>query len=244
MQALSNPRPLRLVGYARVSSAGQALHGVSVPEQERAVREWCAVNGHDLVAIHVDNGISGKLSAEDRPALAAALLDIEADRADGLVVTSLDRLARELTHQEAALATIWSAGGRAFEVIHGEILRDDPRDPMRTFVRQVMGAAAQLEASMIRARLPRGRALKHARGGFAGGRTVPYGQMVDGVGRDAMRTADPECVAIIERIRQERAAGTTLAATAQGLNADAVVTPRGGRWHSMSVKRIAERASA
>ena len=35
-------------------------------------------------------------------------------------------------------------------------MRDDPDDPMLTFVRQVMGASAQLERGMIRARMQGG----------------------------------------------------------------------------------------
>jgi DNA invertase Pin-like site-specific DNA recombinase len=60
---------MRLVGYSRVSSLGQALAGVSVPEQERAMREWCASMAHELVAVLADNGITGRLPAEVRPAL-------------------------------------------------------------------------------------------------------------------------------------------------------------------------------
>jgi DNA invertase Pin-like site-specific DNA recombinase len=163
-----NLTTLRLVAYLRVSTESQALAGTSVPEQRRVVEQWASEHGYEIVSVHCDNGISGTLDTEDRPGLAAALVEIEDGSADGLVMVALDRLARELHIQEAALARCWAAGGRVFEV-RGEILRDDPSDPYRTFVRQVMGAASQLEAGMIRARLRRGRQAKARAGGYVGG---------------------------------------------------------------------------
>ena len=105
--------------------------------------------------------------------LAAALAALEAD-ADALVVANIDRLARALHVQEAVLAKAWAAGARVFSVTDGEILKDDPTDPMRTFVRQVMGAAAQLERGMVVARMQGGRRRLAAAGRHIGG-TVPYG---------------------------------------------------------------------
>ncbi|WP_406502327.1 hypothetical protein [Streptomyces sp. NBC_01602] len=43
----------------------------------------------------------------------------------GIVAPNLDRLARELVVQEAALAQCWKHGGRAFMADQGEILPDD-----------------------------------------------------------------------------------------------------------------------
>jgi DNA invertase Pin-like site-specific DNA recombinase len=91
--------------------------------------------------------------------------------ADGLVVHRVDRLARELHVQEVALAHARSAGEhvKVFEVAEGgEIKRDDPHDPQRKFLRQVMGAAAELVRGMIAARLQGGRRRKAARGGYIG----------------------------------------------------------------------------
>lgn len=47
--------------------------------------------------------MSGALPVHERPGLLAALEALEADEAHGLVVHRLDRLARELHVQEAAL---------------------------------------------------------------------------------------------------------------------------------------------
>ncbi|MFF7191487.1 hypothetical protein ACFZAR_41345 [Streptomyces sp. NPDC008222] len=43
----------------------------------------------------------------------------------------MNRLARELVVQEAALAQTWKHSGRAFMADQVEILPDDPEDPIR-----------------------------------------------------------------------------------------------------------------
>src|SRR5207244_11738718 len=88
-----------------------------------------------------------------------------------------DRLARTLSVQEAALASVWAQGGRVF-LPEGEVLRDDPDDPMRTAMRQMMGVFSQLERGMITARLRAGRAAKAASGGYAYG-SPPFGWRAD-----------------------------------------------------------------
>lgn len=168
---------MRLVAYVRTSTAN-AANGDSPAAQEEACRAWAAANRHDIAAVHVDRGLSGKLGPDDRPGLAPALVAVERSDADGVVVHRLDRLARELHVQEAALARAWEAGGRVFEAVEGEVPRDDPDDPYRRFVRQVMGAAAELERGMIAARLRTGRRRKRQRGDYTGGRAVPFGQRV------------------------------------------------------------------
>src|SRR4029450_2288449 len=48
----------------------------------------------------------------------------------------------------------------------GEYLQDDPHDPTRKLVRQVLGAISEFERSLIRLRLQRGRALEAEGGPF------------------------------------------------------------------------------
>jgi DNA invertase Pin-like site-specific DNA recombinase len=83
-------------------------------------------------------------------------------------------LARELVVQEAALAQTRKHGGRAFMADQGEILPDDPEDPMRTAMRQMMGVFAQLDRGMTVAKLRRGRRIKEEKGQYANG-APPYG---------------------------------------------------------------------
>jgi hypothetical protein len=122
-----------------------------------------------------DEGVSGAKEAADRPDLTAALEAVERRSAAGVVVFRLDGLARPLTVQEDVLGHVWRHGGRVFAVDTGEVPSDDSSDPMRTFVRQVMGAAHQLERGHIAARMRAGRDLKAERGGYAGFGAPPFG---------------------------------------------------------------------
>ena len=64
---------MRIIGYVRVSTATQVEDGFGLAIQKTAVRAWCKANGHKLVAILCDEGISGAKELEDRPGLADAL---------------------------------------------------------------------------------------------------------------------------------------------------------------------------
>jgi DNA invertase Pin-like site-specific DNA recombinase len=230
-------RRLRLVGYVRVSTDQQAEKGLGLEIQQRGIRRWASEHGHRLVGIERDEGISGTTEVADRPGLAIALQAVEAGSADGLVVYRLDRLARSLTVQEAALSQVWRHGGRAFTVDGGEVPADDPEDPMRTFVRQVMGAASQLERAMIRARMESGRALKAEHGGYAGYGSPPFGWRAEG---KALVPNEQE-QAVIARARELHGGGASLREIARRLNAEGVPAKRGGHWHCRTVGRVLNR---
>jgi DNA invertase Pin-like site-specific DNA recombinase len=164
---------VRLVGYPRISTRGQVKTGASIPYQDREIRAWARRHGHRIVGMFPEEGRSGAPDLEDRAALTAAIDMIATAKAEGLVCYSLDRLAREITVQEAILAKVWEeAGGRVFTTDQGEVLRDDPDDPMRTAMRKMAGVMYELDRRLVVARLRRGRRLKAERGGFAGGGSV------------------------------------------------------------------------
>ncbi len=228
---------MRVVGYARVSTRRQA-DGDSIEAQDEAIRGWAGEHGHDFAGLHADEGRSGALDEADRPALLGALSAIEAGEADALVVHRLDRLARALHVQEAVLARVWAAGGDAWEVVGDRpVLRDDPADPMRTFVRQVMGAAAQLERGMTVARMQGGRRRKAATDGYIGGR-VPYGW--DLVGEHLVSSEAEQRV--IARMARARRGGRTFRAIAEQLNGDGVPAKGGGAWRHTSVRAVLRKA--
>ncbi len=230
---------MKLVAYIRTSTA-KAGNGDSPASQMAACSAWAEENGHEIKQTCCDRGVSGKLGPDQRPGLAAALVALEAGEAQGIVVHRLDRFARELHVQEAALGRAWSAGGRVFEAVEGEIARDDPDDPYRRFVRQVMGAAAELERGMVTARLRGGRRRKREAGGYAGG-FVGLGQRVEGEGADAVLVRDDDYAALVERVVAERAEGATLRTIAEGLNADEITGRDGGRWYPTTVSRLLKR---
>lgn len=232
---------MKLAAYCRTSTQNGA-GADSLEAQEQACRDWADAHGHEVVIVFRDDALSGALGIEDRPGLAASLVALEDGTAEGLVVHRPDRLARELHVQEVALAHAWAAGKhvRVFEAAEGaEIVRDDPNDPQRRFLRQVMGAAAELERGLIKARLQGGRRRKAAQGGYVGGRRIHRRYGYELVAGEYAPVPDEQ--EIIDYIRNLRREGATWAGIADQLNAEGVTPPSGTAWYAMTVRRIAQR---
>jgi DNA invertase Pin-like site-specific DNA recombinase len=228
---------VRLVAYLRVSTLGQVTDGLGLPTQERLIRAWARQAGHRVVAVYSDNGKSGTLPDAERPGLLEALGAIRHHEADAVVVSSLDRIARFLSVQEAVLAKVWSLGGIVFTVDTGEVQRDDPDDPLRTALRQIIGVFAQLDRGMTIKRLRNGRQTKAAQGGYAGFGSPAYGFRAEG----GQLVPDPEEAKAVKRIRQLHKAGRSLRETAETLTAEGYRPKRSDRWHPESLRRIVAR---
>jgi DNA invertase Pin-like site-specific DNA recombinase len=226
---------MRLVGYARVSSEGQ-LDGLGLAVQEKAIRRWAREHGHRLVELCQDPAKSGTIPFIDRPGINCVLDALKHDRAQGVVVLNLGRISRLLTDQEAALAVVWQHGGQVFTVESGEVLADDPADPMRTAMRQMAGVFFQLDRAMIVKRLRDGRRHKAETGGYAHGRP-PYGWRAEG----GELVEDEAEQVVLARIQQLHAEGSSLRTIAAALEAEGHRPRRGQRWHPNTLARILER---
>lgn len=226
--------------YTRVSTDVQA-RGESLEDQERDGREWAARHGHVVAAVYTDPGLSGKLPAHERPGLTDALEALAVGAIDGLVLRDLDRLARELTVQEAVLAQVWHRPDTAVHeyAYSREVLRDDPDDPMRTAMRQMQGVFAQLERAMIAKRMRDGRRNKARRGEHASG-PAPYGwEALDGDLRPV-----PAELAVLRMMLDLRASGIRQVDIAAALNDAGHPTRNGGPWTQPVVSRILRREDA
>lgn len=232
---------MRVVGYLRVSTDRQAEEGLGLEIQEASIRTWAEDNGHEIVDMFRDEGLSGSNGIDTRIGLADALGVIRQGNAGALVVAKLDRLARDLIVQEQLLADVWAMGAQVFSCsgAEGAYLSDDPDDPSRALIRQVLGAVSQYERSMIAMRLRAGRNRKRSNGGFGGG-TPPFGwRNVEGVGL----IEDQREQAVIRRIRALRDDGRTLTEIARQLEAEGSRSRQSERWHPESVRRVVARSS-
>jgi DNA invertase Pin-like site-specific DNA recombinase len=187
------------------------------------------------VSWHSDEGISGSKGLEARDGLADALNALAENSVQGIVVYRLDRLARDLVLQEQLLAEIKRLKGTPFSASPAEAhyLTDDPEDPSRKLIRQILGAVNEYERSIIALRLSRGRRLKSERGGYAGG--------APGFG---LKAAAGELVpneterATVARIVELHRSGLGSREIALRLNAAGRVAKRGGAWSSAQVCRV------
>lgn len=229
---------MRLVAYLRVSTDKQAEQGLGLEVQERAIRSWARANAHKLAMWATDEGLSGSNGLETRLALHDALEAIRAGQAGGIVVYRLDRLARDLIIQETLFAEVRRLGGVVFSTSDAEssYLGDDPADPSRKLIRQVLGAVAEYERAMIRLRMDAGRRRKAEKGGFA------YGSPAFGYRAENRELAEDDAEqATLTRIRHLRTSGASLREMAATLTAEGYRPKRSDRWHPESLRRIVVR---
>jgi DNA invertase Pin-like site-specific DNA recombinase len=229
---------MRITAYLRVSTDKQAEHGNGLDVQRNAITVWAKANGHKIVAWHRDEGISGSNGLDTRETLPFALADVREHRATGIVVYKLDRLARDLIIQETLISEIRRMGGEIFTTSAGEAgyLADDPSDPSRKMIRQILGAVNEYEKSMIVLRMKSGRAIKAKRGGYAYG-SPAYGQRATG----GELITDEEESATVNVIMNLHRAGLSLRNIALHLNSDGLTSKRGGQWSAKTVSRVISR---
>jgi len=204
---------MRAIAYHRVSTDEQAATGNGLDAQAATVRAALDARGWELVATLTDEGRSG--GNLRRPALLDALGRLDAREADVLVVAKLDRLSRSVLDfaaiTERAKRRGWSVVALDVDV--------DTTTPTGELVANITSSVAQWERRIIGARTSDAmQAMK--RRGVRLGRPV---ELPDAVRR---------------RIADERAAGCSLRAIADALNAEAVPTAQGGRWHASTVRAV------
>ena len=223
----------KAVAYCRVSTEEQAATGHGLETQERAVRAFAESQGYQLVEVTSDPGVSGATRPADRPGFARVLELAAASAFTVLLVYKFDRLAREIRY---AVTTVSDLAEQHEVMIRSVTEPIDTATPMGRTLFAILAGMAEGERFAIRDRTAGGRQTKASKGGFAGGR-VPYGyrRAPDG-GLEVV----PEQARVVRRIFQERRRRRTQAEIADGLNADGIPGPRGGRWHQARVGYIAD----
>ncbi|MGO9963010.1 MAG: recombinase family protein [Acidimicrobiales bacterium] len=225
---------MKVIAYVRVSTSQQAEEGLGLEVQEQAIRSWARAHRHKIVAVVADQGVSGTKELDDRPGLAEALAMVGNGFVGGICVARLDRLARDLVLQEQLLAEVRRQGGDVFTTSTAEAgyLTDDPDDPSRRLIRQVLGAIFEYERAMIGLRLRAGRRRKAEKGGFAYG-SPPLGWRAE---RGQLVVDDAESAALA-RMVELRNCGESLRGIATVLADEGHRTKRGARWHPQTVAR-------
>jgi DNA invertase Pin-like site-specific DNA recombinase len=227
--------PALAVAYLRVSTDEQALG----PEAQRAaIGRWAASAGVEVVAWHLDHGVSGAAPVDRRPGLLAALADLGEHGAGLLVVAKRDRLARDVP----AAAMIEQLAGRAGARIvsaAGEGTDGDACDPSGMLMRGLMDLFAQYERALIAQRTRAALAVKRGRGERIG--ELPLGRTV---GADGVALVEnPAEARAVELVHELRAEGLSVRAIADELNRRGVPA-RGERWHATTVQRLVRRATS
>ena len=204
----------RAVIYLRVSTDDQAT---SLEVQRATCERIAAQRGYVIVGEFVDENVSGAIALDKRPALKLALADLANDKADRLIGSKLDRLARNVRvaleiEEDYAARQGW-----------GIVLGDMDIDT------STAAGKMQLSVSATFAKYERDRIAERTREALAVKR------------EQGIRLGRPPALPteVVGRIVAERAAGASLRAIADGLTRDGIATAQGGQsWHASTVSKV------
>ena len=188
---------------------------MSLDAQAATTHRAIIERGWELAGDVVDAGVSESVPPDHRMALGPALEALDAGDADALVVVRLDRITRsvhtlaEMVERSRYRGWLMVAVAENFDLSTGS----------GEIAAGVLAVVAQNERDLIGARTGEAMAAARARGVR--------------LGRPAEHPPETRL-----RVMRAHLAGCTLQEIADRLTEDQVATPRGGRWHPATVRRI------
>jgi DNA invertase Pin-like site-specific DNA recombinase len=165
---LSKKNRTAALAYLRTSSsANVGSDKDSDKRQRQAIAAFARRAGYELVREYYDQAVRGADALDTRPGFAAMLEHIAANGVRTIIVETANRFARDLIVQETGHRML---KGKRIEIIAADsptAFVDDT--PTATFVRQVLGAVAQLDKAMTVGKLRGARERKRRENGWCEG---------------------------------------------------------------------------
>lgn len=221
---------LTVIGYVRVSSAEQAVDGISLEAQRTRIEAWAEATDASLVEVIEDAAVSGSrpLSQRVGGSRIAALLEQRAPKVDAVIITRLDRLGRNASETLGHLHRFASGKLGLVSILD----RLDLTTPQGRAMAGVAAVFGQLERELIAQRTAESLARLQVEGKPYG--AIPYGRRRDG---DRL-VVDHRQERVVRQIRALREAGNSFRKIADWLNGEGIRAKRGGAWSAMSVRSV------
>jgi site-specific DNA recombinase len=241
--------PVRAALYLRVSTGRQADNDLSIPDQRRQARAYCASRGWEIVADYVEPGVS---ATDDRRPEFQRMIDAATTKPpafDVIVVHSFSRFFRDQFQLEFYVRRLAKSGVRLVSIT--QELGDDP---MSNMIRQIMALFDEYQ-SKANAKHTLRAMNENARQGFWNGSRPPIGyRIVEAAEQRGHRTKkileiDPiqaETVRLIFRLAREGDGSSGpmgVKSITKHLNAAGVRTRDGGRWGLAAVHDVLTRTT-
>lgn len=160
-----------VAAYCRVSTLEQKKKGYGIDIQRRDIERYAESFGLSVESFYVDEAKSG--ISERRVALNKLLRDCKSGGVGAVIVSSLDRLSRDLRFTENLLHDLKKVGVKVFIA---DMPHYDGNNRKDVLIRQIKEAIAEENRKEIIERLKKGREERVRKGCMAGG-TLPYGYM-------------------------------------------------------------------
>jgi site-specific DNA recombinase len=215
--------PTSAVAYCRVSSAQQEERE-TIQNQIDFAANYCKLNNIELTHIYKDDGITGTLPLNERPAGQELLQDAKNGKFTLVLVFKLDRLGRATRVILNAIHDLDSYGVKVRSMTEPF----DTSDASGRFLLTILAGVADLERSNILQRMELGTARAAKEGKYLGGNT-PYGYRVDKDGyfepnHDIIPNINMSEVDVIQLIYDTALEGVSTVKIADRLNALGVPT--------------------
>ncbi|WP_354112040.1 recombinase family protein [Bradyrhizobium sp. S3.12.5] len=240
---------VRAALYLRVSTGRQADNDLSIPDQRRQAKAYCASRGWEIVAEYVEPGAS---ATDDRRPEFQRMIDAATPKPpafDVILVHSFSRFFRDQFQLEFYVRRLAKNGVRLVSIT--QELGDDP---MSNMIRQIMALFDEYQSKENAKHTLR--AMKeNARQGFCNGALPPIGyRIVEAAEQRDHRTKkaleiDPiqaETVRLIFRLAREgngSSGSMGVKSIAKHLNESGIRTRDGGRWGVDTVHKVLTRTT-
>jgi DNA invertase Pin-like site-specific DNA recombinase len=237
LNLLYNDDPIRGVIYARVSSDAQDVNN-SIEAQIAECQEFAERNNITIVKIYVDEAETGLVSS--RPQFQEMMHDgtAKAKPFDVIIVWKFSRFSRDKFDNTIYKNRLQRRGIRIISI--KEPIDDSPAGQMMENMIESMDAFYSANLSQDVRRGQRQVAMR----GYYPGNWAPYGYKIKKVQEDGGRAVhntfipDPPYDDIVRRIFHEAAAGRSISDTKDGLNADGIPAPKGGKWADSTIQQM------
>jgi DNA invertase Pin-like site-specific DNA recombinase len=218
----------RVAIYARYSSDRQSEN--SIEDQLRICRAHAHQKGWSIVAEFQDAAISG--ATQLRPGFQALQAAMRTGSADLVLAEALDRFSRDQEHVAAFYKLARFTGARLVTIGEGQV------DELHVGLKGTMNALylKDLAAKTFRGMEGRLRAGRHIGAPAFGYRRVIGVLRPDGEPVRGLREIVPEKAALVRRIFDEYAAGSSVTAIVRRLNAEGVPGPTGKSWNQVTIR--------
>lgn len=163
-----------VAAYCRVSTLEQKKKGYGIDIQKRDIEGYAEVLGMPIDDFYIDEARSGV--SERRTALNKLVRDCKAGRVSAVIMSSLDRLSRDLRFTENLIHDLGKAG---VKVLIADMPNYDESNRKDVLIRQIKEAIAEENRKEIIERLKKGREERIRKGHMAGG-NLPYGYIRQG----------------------------------------------------------------
>jgi len=223
---------MKAVIYKRVSTKLQ-VDKYSLPAQEKVLKECIRKEGHELVGIYSDEGISGERIV-DRPEFQRLLADADQKKFGCVWVIDQNRLSRGDLADLSYIKKIFKENDILIHTPYQKLTLTDIDDD---FISDLFGIIAKRERLKTKQAADRGRKEKFSRGEW-GGRVAPYGYIYDSE-RSKHLIENPEEAAVVKLITSlflEKGYG--IKRVANELNKKGLKRRSGKEWAMQSVHHI------